>query len=367
LPTPAAQLRLPTHAALRRQRHLQGNCRPTQIKFDNYPFLLREEIANRRAHPGKPFENEELWYLALSLLEAGRVLHGRGEKVGDVQPGNVFINDNGQAKVACQHSWPHELENYQKTVFEKNVTYLAPEEVKDLHFGLTESKADLALAESFSVGLTLLDSAALTDSTDLYTVSSFRIDYQKLEERRVALRAVGTLDEALRQIVLGLTEVDPKERLACRQVYEWMEQYREKIVNMESFEIRELPPWTKPSERKTLQVLKPHTQPPFYVDSQHYHPIPYEAPRVLYERALPPPSPPQWQPPPPPVQQPFEPFRPQPVPEAYRIDSRVEARPLFPVQADPDVGVYESSYVQVPTSAPSINKPDDFRSTLQKI
>lgn len=75
--------------------------------------------------------------MALSLLEAGRVLHGRGEKVGDVQPGNVFINDNGQAKVACQHSWPHEFDNYQKAVFEKLTTYLSPEEIRDLHFGLT--------------------------------------------------------------------------------------------------------------------------------------------------------------------------------------------------------------------------------------
>lgn len=74
-----------------------------------------------------------------------------------------------------------------------------------MHFGLTETKADLALAESFSIGLTLLDSATLSDSSDLYSVSAFRIDYQKLEERKLALRAVGSVDEILKQIILGLT------------------------------------------------------------------------------------------------------------------------------------------------------------------
>ena len=78
-----------------------------KVKFDNYPFLLKEEIFNRRSSPGKPFESKELWYLGLSLMEAGGALHSRGEKVGDIQPANVFINDSGQAKVACQHSWPH--------------------------------------------------------------------------------------------------------------------------------------------------------------------------------------------------------------------------------------------------------------------
>jgi serine/threonine protein kinase len=238
-----------------------------KVKFDNYPFLLRDEISSRRTQPGKPFENEELWYLALSLLEAGHAMHGRGEKVGDVQPGNVFINDNGQAKVACQYSWPHELDNYQKTVFEKEITFLAPEEVRDLHFGLTGSKTDLALAESFSIGLTLLDSALLTDSTDLYSLSAFRIDYQKLEQRRGALGVATNLDEVLRQAVLGLTEVDPKARLNCSVVFEWMDKYRESIVNMEGFEIRELPSWIKPQlgERRSVQMLKPPTQPPFYV------------------------------------------------------------------------------------------------------
>lgn len=37
------------------------------------------------------------------------------------------------------------------------------------------------------------------------------------------------------------------------------------------------------------------------------------------------------------------------------------------MQSYPEVGVYESSYVQVPAYAPTIGKTEDFRSTLQRI
>jgi len=37
---------------------------------------------------------------------------------------NVFINENGQAKIANRLTWPHETTNYEKTVYEKEITYL---------------------------------------------------------------------------------------------------------------------------------------------------------------------------------------------------------------------------------------------------
>lgn len=48
-----------------------------------------------------------MWYLSFNLIEAAAIFHQKGEKVGDIQPANIFINDNGQTKVACQFSWPH--------------------------------------------------------------------------------------------------------------------------------------------------------------------------------------------------------------------------------------------------------------------
>jgi hypothetical protein len=45
---------------------------------------------------------------------------------------------NGQVKVASVDSWPGEHTNYEKSFFEKEITYLSPEEIKDYQFGKVE-------------------------------------------------------------------------------------------------------------------------------------------------------------------------------------------------------------------------------------
>lgn len=44
-------------------------------------------------------------------------------KIGDVRPQNIFINDQGEVKVANLYSWPRENTNFMKA-FEKENTYL---------------------------------------------------------------------------------------------------------------------------------------------------------------------------------------------------------------------------------------------------
>lgn len=63
-------------------------------------------------------------------------------KVGDIRPNNVFINEDGQIKVVTKHTFPQEHDNYQKTFYDNEKTYLAPEEVKDLQIGKSETTAD---------------------------------------------------------------------------------------------------------------------------------------------------------------------------------------------------------------------------------
>ena len=45
-------------------------------------------------------------------------------KLGDVRPQNIFINEDGQVKLANTYSWPNEENNYMKTVLNNDVTYL---------------------------------------------------------------------------------------------------------------------------------------------------------------------------------------------------------------------------------------------------
>lgn len=141
--------------------------------------------------------------------------------------------------MASQLSWPQEMTNYEKTVFDREITYLSPEEIKELHFGHTDPKCNFELAESFSIGLTLLDSAVLTDSQDIYTPaesgSNYRFSYEKLHERIQHLHELSHLDDVLKQIIVGLCTAEPSQRLNCSEVFKWLEKYKEKILNIEPF------------------------------------------------------------------------------------------------------------------------------------
>lgn len=76
-----------------------------QIDFDNYPYLLNEELDNRRKE-NNYFTETELWYLLYGLLCAANILRKADIKVGDIQPKNIFINPEGQIKVSNLCSWP---------------------------------------------------------------------------------------------------------------------------------------------------------------------------------------------------------------------------------------------------------------------
>ena len=96
----------------------------TQIEYDNFPYVLIDEIRNRAYLQHKLFEESELWYLVYTLLAAGNDFHESGKKVGDIRPQNVFINEDGQVKVATHLTWPGEQNNYHKTFYEKETTFL---------------------------------------------------------------------------------------------------------------------------------------------------------------------------------------------------------------------------------------------------
>lgn len=77
-----------------------------------------------------------MWVLLYSLLSCAEIFHVRKLKIGDIRPENVFMNEEGMIKVASQYSFPNESVNYEKTLMNREVvTYLAPEEVKDLQLG----------------------------------------------------------------------------------------------------------------------------------------------------------------------------------------------------------------------------------------
>ena len=57
-----------------------------------------------------------MWYLLYNIVRAGYKFEKIKKKIGDVNPHNILINDDGQIKVLSTISLPNELDNFQKVV-----------------------------------------------------------------------------------------------------------------------------------------------------------------------------------------------------------------------------------------------------------
>lgn len=103
----------------------QGKDFKIQLDFDNYPYLLTDEIYNRKGKKSR-FEEWELWYLLFCLSAAQNDMKQHlNSKIGDVRPENVFINAEGKIKTSNLLSWPGEKSGFNKA-FDNEITYLAP-------------------------------------------------------------------------------------------------------------------------------------------------------------------------------------------------------------------------------------------------
>ena len=166
-------------------------------------------------------------------------------KIGDVRPHNIFINEEGQIKIANVFSWPYEKTNFEKTAFEKQLTYISPEEVALIEKGNFENKTNRLVSESFSIGLTLLQSGLLFNTEELYSVENRAFDVNKLGNRISDWLAMeftnseGKLtvySQLLRNMVAGLCQIDPENRVVSLEIEDLLRPYQYEIMNLKPFE-----------------------------------------------------------------------------------------------------------------------------------
>ncbi len=167
----------------------------------------------------KYFEEEELWYLLLSLVSCAKDFSKIDRKIGDVRPHNIFINEEGQIKIANAFSWPYEKTNFEKTAYEKTRTYISPEEMGLIEKGNLENTTNKVVSESFSIGLTLLESGLLVSADELYSQEGRAINVAKLNQRinewlnlqfpNSDNTAIVTYSPLLKNMVAALCQADP--------------------------------------------------------------------------------------------------------------------------------------------------------------
>jgi serine/threonine protein kinase len=94
---------IPTDISFKAQR-MCGNTGVVSAKYPYFPHLLIDEIINRVKN-NHPFAEEELWYLLFILIESAYYIHKSDKIVGDIRPLNIFINEDGEIKIATRYTF----------------------------------------------------------------------------------------------------------------------------------------------------------------------------------------------------------------------------------------------------------------------
>lgn len=95
---------------------------------------------------GQSFSDGELWYILYTICCAGGGVHEKGYILGDVRPGNIFVNENGEIRVSNLYTFFDETTNYSKFLTSREQTFVAPEQIAELQSGKLDSKVDLPTA-----------------------------------------------------------------------------------------------------------------------------------------------------------------------------------------------------------------------------
>lgn len=164
---------------VRQYRHPHRTTPSIQVNYDNYPYLLLEEIYHRKGIKTK-FSEEDIWFLLFALIEARNQAQSVGERLGDIRPKNIFLNEGGQIKASNSLSWPQEMSNIQKS-FDKTPTYLAPQDLDKLGKGVAQ-EAPSQVSEAFSIGLTILSCGNLAEYEQLYDLKGYQLNAARFNE-----------------------------------------------------------------------------------------------------------------------------------------------------------------------------------------
>jgi hypothetical protein len=117
-----------------------------------------------------------------------------------------LIDEKGNVAILNSLSFPDELTNYYKSLYNKEKTYLSPEELAEVENKVKYCKSDPVIAESFSIGLTMLDACLLIDCEELYDFEEFSFKNYQFQDHLVALKSLN-MSPFFIKTVLNLLEV----------------------------------------------------------------------------------------------------------------------------------------------------------------
>jgi serine/threonine protein kinase len=167
-----------------------------------------------------------------------------GERVGDIKPANVFIDNDRVAKVVNMYSSPKETSGFTKAKEDFENPHLdvllAPEDFSELVNNAIDNKSNKQ-SEVFSIGATVISAGLLDDLRCAYKYKDKKFVSEEFNVIKDKWASDEKYSEIFKSIVLNLVNEDPSKRITIEDLFKFVSKYESSIKNKEQFIITHPP------------------------------------------------------------------------------------------------------------------------------
>ena len=177
------------------------------------------EINSRKTN-SEFYTEEKLWYFLESALSALLCLQSKGVAHGDLKPSNIFITKNGEYKIAEQSLLGNVMPSYALRLsgFDDVRAYLSPALVQNLARQELYPKHDTFKSDIFTLGLTVLHAATLTNCDSFFDYDRFSLDIEALQKRVASLAL--RYSEQFQRFVSSMLTLEESKRPSAGELIE---------------------------------------------------------------------------------------------------------------------------------------------------
>ncbi|EGR28134.1 protein kinase domain protein [Ichthyophthirius multifiliis] len=150
-------------------------------------YITQRELFRRRDSQ-EFFSEPEIWYLLDSLIQACSYLEKHKIYHGDLRPVNIILTPEGFVKIADHGILHVDQTNYHKSLTKKEKSYLSPILMRSLAQRELRPLHDFAKSDVYSLGMTILEAASLSNPMCCYDYNSLMISHPIIEELLVKCR-----------------------------------------------------------------------------------------------------------------------------------------------------------------------------------
>ena len=169
------------------------------------------EIIKKKTDEQRYLE-DQLWYIAESLVSALCILQINNIEHAEIKPGNIFVSKNGTYKIAEYNLIGSTPSSYRQRLSGLNDVkcYLSPLLMKSLQRQEMKPKHNPYKSDVFSLGMVLLQAANLQSCDRLYKWDNFTIDQKEVNQRIDSLQA--TYSESYQNLLRDMLNFNENAR-----------------------------------------------------------------------------------------------------------------------------------------------------------